>query len=291
MVGLDFKDSRWIVTTQRKGKEKTPVTAKAVILATGGFSANVAMRQKYDSKLDADIKTTANPQGRYFEGATGDGHTLAFALGAQSVAMENIVLLPYWGGRLLDYAGGEIYIDTLGRRFIDETGPTQEIARAISELPDRTFWVITDSQTAKGANFGTKLAMGGIHKSDSVAEMALAMGIAPSELQKTLDRFNQFVKAGNDDDFGRKILGMPIAKPPFYWGKETLLVHGTLGGVKTDTRSQVLKTDQSVIAGLYAAGEIVGGVWGHDRLGGTALMAGIVQGREAGRNAAAFAKK
>ena len=289
VVDLIPEEKYWQLTTHPKGKDEHTIVSKTVILATGGFSANVLMRQKYNDKLGATIMTTANPQGRFFEGATGDGHTMAFKLGAEPADMQNILLLPYWGGRLLDYAGGEVYVDTLGHRFFDETAPTQEIAKAVSKLPDKTFWVITDSQTVKGANFGTKLAMGGIHKSDSVAEMAVAMGVTPSELQKTLDRYNCFVKTGKDSDFGRKLFAQPIEKPPFYWGKETLLVHGTLGGVKTDTKAQVLKTDQTEIPGLYAAGEIVGGVWGHDRLGGTALMAGIVQGREAGKNATTFA--
>lgn len=289
VVELMPKGKYWQLTTRPKGKDKRTVTSKTVILATGGFSANVLMRQSYNNQLDATVMTTANPQGRFFEGATGDGHVMAFKLGAESIDMQNILLLPYWGGRLLDYAGGEVYVDTFGHRFFDETAPTQEIAKAVTKLPERTFWVITDSQTIKGANFGTKLAMGGIHKSDSVSEMAIAMGIVPAELQKTLERYNSFVKTGKDLDFGRKVFTQPIEKPPFYWGKERLLVHGTLGGVKTDTKAQVLRTDQTAIAGLYAAGEIVGGVWGHDRLGGTALMTGIVQGREAGKNAAALA--
>lgn len=290
VIDLQDQGGYWELTTSPKGRIDQTVFAKAVVLATGGFSANVKMRQEYDETLDASIMTTANPQGRFFEGAEGDGHLLAFNLGAQAVGMQNILLLPYWGGRLLDYAGGEIYVDTTGKRFTDETMATQAIAKVISELPDRTFWVITDSQTAKGANFGTKLAMGGIHKSDSVADMAVAMGIQPAELQKTLDRFNGFVKEGRDIDFGRTLLGQPIIKPPFYWGKERLLVHGTLGGVKTNTHAQVLRAGDSPIEGLFAAGELVGGIWGKDRLGGTALMAGVVQGREAGRNAARVAR-
>lgn len=276
----------WKVTTHPSGRAYSTVYAKSVVLATGGFTANVAMRMKYDARLDSSLSTTANPQGHFYDGADGDGHRMAFKLGAAAVKMQNIIVMPYWNGRLLDYAGGEIYVDSLGARFVDETSSHRTISEKILALPDRAFWVITDSKTHKGANFGTKLAMGGIHKSESIGEMAAEMGMPLKSLQKTIDEFNAAVRSGNDPKFGRTLFLQTLDTPPFYWGKETLFVHGTLGGVKTDLDCRVLTEDDEPIAGLYAAGEIVGGVWGKDRMGGCALTACVVQGRLAGRSAA-----
>ncbi len=286
VTALEKADGGWQVSFEAQGKRSVSVVSKTVVLATGGFSANLEMRQKYFPSVGEDVATTANPRGTFFEGAMGEGHMMARKLGAQLVNMNAVLYLPYWGGRLLDSVGGEIYTDMEGRRFIDETRPTRAIAEAVANLPERSFWVISDSQTAKGANFGLKLSMGGIHKSDTIEEMALGMNVAPAVLKKTLEDYNASVKAGKDVVFGRKILGLPLEKPPFYWGREKILIHGTLGGVKADPMSRVLDEKGQPIQGLFAAGEIVGGVWGHDRLGGAALTAGLVQGREAGKQAA-----
>lgn len=289
VTGLERQGAHWQLTVGGRRGQSSTVAAKTVVLATGGFSANAAMRSRYNPEIDETLATTANPQGRFFEGATGDGHRLASGLGAELVNMDAVLLLPYWGGRLLDFAGGELYIDANGQRFVNETLSTQAVAGAIAALPEKSFFVITDSQSDKGANFGTKLAMGGIHKSDTVDDMALAMGIAPAVLKATLARYNEAARTGRDPDFGRTLFSQTIDRPPFYWGREHLLVHGTLGGVRIDTACRVLKADGSAIAGLFAAGEVAGGIWGRDRMGGTALLTGLVQGRDAGRNAAALA--
>lgn len=286
VVDLRRRGSYWEVTTQPPGKAPATLYAKSVVLATGGFTANVSMRMQYDPRLDGTLSTTANPQGHFYDGATGDGHKMAFKLGAAAVKMQNMIVMPYWNGRLLDYAGGEIYVDASGSRFVDETSSHLTISEKILALPDKAFWVITDSKTHKGANFGTKLAMGGIHKSESIGEMAATMGIPPGALQKTIDEFNAAVRSGNDPKFGRTLFLQTMDTPPFYWGKETLFVHGTLGGVKTDLDCRVLTEDNEPIPGLFAAGEIVGGVWGKDRMGGCALTSCVVQGRLAGSAAA-----
>ena len=103
VMGVRVKD--------RNGK-LTDLEAKDVVIATGGFTANVAMRLKYDSRLDASLFTTANQTGRGFDGSTGDGILMAEKLGAQTVDMDAIQLIPLRGGRLLNYVGGDIYVDS-----------------------------------------------------------------------------------------------------------------------------------------------------------------------------------
>ena len=132
----------------REGKLED-LQAKDIVIATGGFTANVPMRLKYDERLDASLFTTANPTGRGFDGSTGDGILLAEKTGAQTVDMEAIQLIPLRGGRLLNYVGGDIFVDSSGKRFVDESKGLKAIEEAYLNLPDRVFWVITDSQSQK----------------------------------------------------------------------------------------------------------------------------------------------
>ena len=262
------------------------VQAPSIVLATGGFGANLALRMRYRPELDHEIPTTANPRGLAEDPATGDGLFLAQSLGAAWVDMDRIVMLSYWGGRMLDYIGAEIYVDSEGRRFVDETATTSKIAKAIAALAGRSMFVITDAKSDKGVNVGAKIAAGSIHRSDSVAEMAREMKVSAVQLQRTLDEFNKCAQDNKQDRFGRRTYLQTIDQPPFYWGQERLMVHATLGGLSTDAKARVQSESGSVIEGLFAAGEVAGGIWGSDRLGGTGLLQCLVQGKIAGIEAA-----
>lgn len=261
------------------------IRARSVVLATGGFGANLALRLRYNPGLDHEIPTTANPHGLLQDTATGDGLILAKELGAAWVNMDSIVLLSYWGGRMLDYIGAEIYVDGEGRRFVDETAPTSRIAEAIARLPSRSMYVITDAKSVKGVNVGAKITAGSIHRSASIKEMARGMNVPASELERTIENYNKHAEANVPDEFGRSVYAQSIDTPPFYWGMERLMIHTTLGGLRVDTTARVKRDDGSVIKGLYAAGEVAGGIWGRDRLGGTGLLQCLVLGREAGLSA------
>lgn len=149
-VSLIEKDSRVIgVKVKDRNGKLTDLEAKDVVIATGGFTANVPLRLKYDSRLDATLFTTANQTGRGFDGSTGDGILMAEKLGAQTVDMDAIQLIPLRGGRLLNYVGGDIFVDSQGKRFVDESKGVKAIGEAYLNLPDRVFWVISDSQSQK----------------------------------------------------------------------------------------------------------------------------------------------
>lgn len=111
------------------------------------------------------------------------------------------------------------------------------------------------------------------------------MGIPEEKLRKTLDEYNQSVEAGRDK-FGKTVFTQRIEKPPFYWGKENIYVHTSLDGLKTDEEARVLDKDGRVVLGLFAAGEVVGGIFGKDRIGGGSLANCLVMGRISGKNAA-----
>lgn len=269
-----------------KDGEGIGFAAPQVIIASGGFTGNVGLRMLYNPKLDASVRTTANPSGRTFESSNGNGIVMAQKIGADTVDMSYFELIPLQGGRILNYAGGDIYVNSAGQRFVDEALSADEVSRAYLELPDRVMWVITDAASKKNSRFESKLINGTVQSASSVKEMARKMGVPSSTLEETIARYNRFVEAGRDEDFGKTVFTQKIEKPPFYFGRESFDLHTSLGGIRINEKAEVLRSDGSVIEGLYAAGETAGGVHGKGRLGGNALTAAFVFGRIAGREAA-----
>ncbi len=276
----------WRLELSVEGGRTTEILSRSLVLATGGFTANTSIRLLYDPRFGARMQTTANPDGTLWDGATGDGIRIGLSAGATLAGMDNIIYLPYWGGRALDYAGAEIYINLKGERFVNESAPVNVIAQAITYEPEQEMWVITDAKSIKGANIGSKFATGRLHVSDSVADMAKAMGIPAEVLGRTMARYNRYARENRDPDFGKTTFAQTIDTPPFYWGREKLYVHCTLGGLVVDGSARVLDAQKNPIAGLFAAGEVAGGIFGADRLGGMSLAQAAVLGREAGRSAA-----
>ena len=275
-------DARWFATVQtRRGEQRC--RARKIVLTTGGFTANVERRRAILPMLSADIGTTANPDGSVWEGADGDGIDLACRVGGVFLTGYGLQLLPYWGGRLLDYAGGDIYVDAEGRRFVNEALPWTPIAEKIFQLPDKAFWVITDRQSVKGATLGLKLLNGAVRRADTIEEMALAMDVPVETLAKTLADYNAAARRGYDPLTGKRTFTQTIDRPPYYFGREHIYVHTTLDGIATDEHARVLDKAGASIPGLYAAGELAGGIFGRDRLGGAGLANCIVMGRVAGR--------
>ena len=263
-------------------------SGKATILATGGFTANVELRKKYDPRLGQEFPTTANPFGSTFDGATGDGLLMAQRIGAATKDAEYLQLIPFWGGRLLDYVGGDIYVNTVGKRFVNEGGSWKEVSEAILKQPEREIWAITDSQSQKGASLGIKLMNKVISKADSIEEMAVQMKVPKKILKETLETYNHYASEGKDPLFGKALFTQTIDRPPYYFGKEKLGVHFCCVGIKLNKNAEVVSTSGSILPGLYVCGEASGGPHGHDRMGGVALMSAFVFGRIAGKQASAF---
>lgn len=286
-VSLIEKDGQVIgVKVKDRNRKLIDLEAKDVVIATGGFTANVPMRLKYDRRLDATLFTTANQTGRGFDGSTGDGILMAEKLGAQTVDMDAIQLIPLRGGRLLNYVGGDIFVDREGKRFVDESKGVKAIGEAYLNLPDRVFWVITDSQSQKSLDLDAKLLSGTVRMADSVLEMAKKMHVSPKILQDTLDRYNRFAEQGEDKDFGKKIFTQKIDKPPFYFGREQFDIHYSCGGLKINKTCQVIGKADKPVPNLYAVGEVTGGIHGRDRLGGDSLISCFVFGKIAGEEIA-----
>ena len=127
---------------------------------------------------------------------------------------------------------------------------------------------------------------GYIYQANSLEDLAKQAGINPEGLVATVAHYNELVKAGKDTDFEKDELELTIGKAPFYCVPLSPTLHHTMGGLKINTEAQVINVDGKIIPGLYAAGEVTGGIHGSNRVGGNALTDGVVFGRIAGKNAA-----
>lgn len=284
VIALVPSDEGWSVLVTTPEGDKTFQT-KSLVFASGGTTANVFRRLAYDRRLGIHLKTSANPWGNNWDGAEGDALDIGEKLGLKLTYGNGYQIVPFWGGRVLDYAGGDIYLDAKGERFVDENLPWHKIVEIILEWPKTEFTVITDTQSEKGATLGVKLLSGIVKKAFSIREAASGMGISEKKLRETLDEYNKSVEAGRDK-FGKTVFTQKIEKPPFYWGKENIYVHTSLDGLQTDEEARVLDEKGRVVSGLFAAGEVVGGIFGKDRIGGGSLANCLVMGRISGKNAA-----
>lgn len=263
---------------------------KNVILATGGFGANVEMRQQYNTHwatLDASVPTTNHV------GATGDGIVMAEAVNANLVGMEWIQMLPTYGkGVFTAYIENQFYINKDGKRFVKEDGRRDELSKAVLEQKDAQIFIISDANTVKdgmtvnGVDVDKdRVDNTNVWKADTLEDLAKQIGVPYEALQASVDEFNNSVKT-NNDPYGRTVFDKEFGTAPFYAGLTNPMVHHTMGGVEINTSAQVLDKNGSPIPGLYAAGEVTGGIHGANRLGGNAIADITVFGRIAGQNAA-----
>lgn len=296
------KDGR-IVGVEATGPDggRVIVSAKkGVILASGGFGANVKMRMKYDTlwggKLDEKIGTTNSPA------IMGDGIVMAEKAGAKLIDMGYIQLLPVTdpqNGTVSGVCQGTaIYVNTDGRRFVNEMGRRDELSRAALAQKGGVFYrmctvansrVKPDGMTTMGQSIDTLIKAGKVVRGETVEELAQKTKIDPAVLRATFERFNDFCrKQSADPDFGRPSCApnIPMYEGPYYAELRTPSVHHTMGGVKIDPQTHVVGVDGKVIPGLYAAGEVTGGIHGTNRVGGNAITDCLSFGNLAGIEAA-----
>ncbi|MGI6034705.1 MAG: flavocytochrome c [Limnochordia bacterium] len=274
------------------GKEIEIRARRGVVLATGGFGANVELRMLHNPQLGPHIPTTNQP------GAMGDGIIMAQDVGAATRGMDFIQLLP-----LGDPATGElpgfitsapnevIYVNKQGKRFVNEGARRDVLVNALFEQEDSFMFMISDSQTVRDpAEFGMPLAtlleQGRVVKADTLTELAEKIGVPAQAFEETVRRYNESVINGVDPDFGKTLLEYTLDKPPFYASGRVPSVHHTMGGVAINTKAQVIDRRGDPIPGLYAAGEVTGGIHGTNRLGGNAIADIAVFGWIAGESAA-----
>lgn len=276
---------------------KVTVNAKnGVIIATGGFGANVEMRDQYNTlwpKL-TNIKTTNH------RGATGDGILMAEKANASIVQMENIQLLPMGdpvtgslSGNIEQGVENRIFVNAEGNRFVDEGARRDVMTKALMSQKDSMMWVIVDKHSYPTGdtvnNFNETIDSlvkeGRAYKADTLEDLAKQIGVDPENLVKSVEAFNASVE-GATDEFGRTLFMDKLDSAPYYAGKRVPTVHHTMGGIKITPETRVVDQNGEIIKGLFAAGEVTGGIHGSNRLGGNALADVHTFGRIAGATAA-----
>lgn len=305
-------DASGRVTGVKAVRHGQPVTVKAssVVLATGGFGANVKFRQEVNTGvwkevvLDNRIGTT-----NINKAAQGDGLVMAKKVGAELIGLSDIQLHPNGTpgtGLMQDIATSgrnRIFVNLNGDRFVSEGAARDTLCKAIFKQPEGTYWLIMNKlrypdetkPDKMGVTMKDMLALGRVKRADTLDELAKVINVPAANLKAAVAEYNKAAShqvekdkygfaATNTDD-------APMTEGPWYACRKVPTVHHTMGGVKIDTKAEVIGTNGKPIAGLFAAGEVTGGIHGANRLGGNAIADVYTFGRLAGASAAKYAAK
>ena len=266
------------------------VEAKAVVLATGGFGANLEMVASYKPELEGFMTTNA-------AGAQGQGIAMAQAVGAATVDMDQIQIHPtvQFDTAALITEGlrgdGAILVNAEGKRFTDEVGTRDVVSAAEIAQTGSYSWLVVDQAMVDASSvIAGYITKGLTVTGEDYAALAEAMGVDAETFTATMEAWNACVESKTDEEFGRTSFANPLNTAPYYAIKVTAGIHHTMGGLKINTATEVLTEAGEAIPGLYAAGEVTGGVHGANRLGGNAVADFIVFGRIAGTSAAEYAE-
>ena len=262
-------------------------------MATGGYAANAEMVREYladgvytKDNLPEDITSTNAP------GLTGEGILMAEDIGASVIDMEHIQLLPMPGNRFGPSINVEdsFFINKEGNRYVKEDGGRDELCLATFEQTDGKYYMINDSKvisddrlTLSGEKLDVLIDKGIVVEAETLEDLAKAIDVPAENLVATCEKFNEYVDKKEDPEFGRAVWGDKIDQGPFYATLRFPALHHTMGGLEINTKAQVLDANKEVIPGLFAAGEITGGIHGANRLGGNAIADIVVFGKIAGR--------
>jgi fumarate reductase flavoprotein subunit len=284
---LRNKDGR-VTGVQVEGKHRGlyVVEAKAVIVAAGGFSANAPMVESYRPEYKG-MSTSNQP------GATGDGMKFGEAAGGKLIDMKEIQIHPTiaYGSRILITeavrGNGAILVNKEGKRFVNELTTRDAASAAILQQQGKMAYLIIDEGIRKSLGqiegyFHLELVKEGA----TLKELAAAIGVPADNLEATVTNYNKAVESKNDTEFKRPDMPRSIKTPKFFAIGVQPGIHYTMGGLKIDEQTRVIDKDGKPIPGLYAAGEVTGGVHGANRLGGNSISETITFGRIAGASTA-----
>lgn len=288
---LLMKDNKVVgIEAEKNDGSKVIVHAKAVVLASGGFGANMKMVQKYNAywkHIDDDMPTTNSPA------ITGDGIGLGEEANADLIGMGFIQLMP-----VSDPKTGELFtglqtppenyimVNKDGKRFVNEFAERDTLAKA-AIANGGLFYLIADDKIKATAynttqeSIDAQVKAGTLYRANTLAELAKQIGIKPELLEETIRKYNSYVDKGKDLEFGKSAFNLKCEVAPFYATPRKPAIHHTMGGLKIDTKAHVIDKDDKVIKGLYAAGEVAGGIHAGNRLGGNSLADIFTFGRVA----------
>lgn len=297
-----FVNAKVTEITQQDGKvngvkvllnetEEKNITADAVVVTTGGYGSNMEMITEVRPDLDGYVTTNQ-------EGSTGDGIKMIEALGGTTVDMDQIQVHPtvqqdksYLIGEAVR-GEGAILINSEGKRFTNELDTRDKVTAAINALPEKAATLVFDSGVkARAKAIEQYEKMGFVIEADSIEALAEKLEVPADNLKATLDAWNANVNNKNDADFGRTTgMDNDLSTAPYYAIKIAPGIHYTMGGVNINTNTEVLNKDGEPITGLFAAGEVAGGLHGQNRIGGNSVAEIIIFGRQAGIKSAEFVK-
>lgn len=271
--------------------EEKKITAHAVVVATGGFGSNMDLITKARPDLDGYVTTNQ-------EGSTGDGITMIEALGGTSVDMDQIQVHPtvqqdksYLIGEAVR-GEGAILVSKDGKRFTNELDTRDKVTASITALPEKYATLVFDSGVKSRVKAIEQYdSMGFVITADTIEALAEKLEIPADNLKATIDTWNNSVSKKEDAEFGRTTgIENDFSTAPYHAIKIAPGIHYTMGGVKINTNTEVLNANGEPITGLFAAGEVTGGLHGQNRIGGNSVAEIIIFGRQAGIKSAEFVK-
>lgn len=298
---LITENGRVVGVEYEKAGKRVTLAADAVVIATGGFGAGGIMPGGILERIRPDLMHLPTTNGEH---CTGDGIEFAQAIGAATIDLEHVQVHPtglvqvddpdnkvkFLAAEALRGEGG-IIIDRDGNRFCNDLGTRDYVTSCMWKHDKAPYRLILNSAASNGIAWHCKHYVGRrvMRTFSSGAEIAKDSGIPLENLKKTFDEFNGYAK-NNNDPWGLKFFkSAPYSvNDSFHVAVITPVVHYTMGGLSINGKAQVLNEKEQPIPGLFAAGEVTGGVHGKNRLGGSALLECVVYGREAGKSAAEF---
>lgn len=304
---LIVKDGR--VVGVKAINKKRPVTVMAtngVIISTGGFGANVKFRQKVNTGIWKEaILDERIGCSNISVAAQGEGLPLAEKAGAELIGLADIQIHPNGTpgtGLMLDIktsGRNRLFINDNGDRFVNEGAARDVLSKAVFKQPHQEYWFVQNVlrypnemgiDPLSGRTMHDMLEQGNVKKAANLEELAKIMNVPLDHLKVSIEEYNQVaLHEVPQDKFGFKANhtdDRPMVDGPWYVAKKVPTIHHTMGGIRIDTGAHALTKDGKVIKGLYAAGEVTGGIHGENRLGSNAVADCMVFGRTAGRNAA-----
>ena len=274
----------------QKDNQTYTIKAKAVIIATGGFGANSKMVESYVPSL-VGFGTTNH------KGATGDAFAWIEKFDGQLTQMDQIqthpTVVPSNGVMITEAVrgNGAIMVNREGKRFGTEMATRDVMSANVLAQTGKTAYLVFDTSVRKSLKaIEGYIKKGLLTEGQTPDELGEKLGMPTGSLAATISNYNTYVINGSDPEFGRKASEMPrsLSEGPYFAVEVGPAIHHTMGGIKINTQAEVLNSKNQVIPGLYAAGEVTGGVHGGNRLGGNAVADICVFGKIAADSAVEF---
>ncbi|OTB05122.1 hypothetical protein M426DRAFT_320177 [Hypoxylon sp. CI-4A] len=302
VTGLNKDGNKVTGVTYESGGESSTVEGP-VILATGGYAADFSENSLLKQHRP-DTYGLATTNGSH---ATGDGQKMVMAIGGNGIDMDKVQVHPtglvdpkdpgskwkFLAAEALRGEGG-LLLNADGDRFCDELGHRDYVSGMMWKEKDKGKFpirLILNSKASNTLDFHTRHYSGrGLMKKMSGKELAKEIGCSPEHLQKTFTTYNAIAEGKQKDPWGKKFFhNLPLdVNDTFHVSLMEPVLHFTMGGIEINDKAQVLNKEQKPFEGLFACGELAGGVHGANRLGGSSLLGCVVYGRVAGDTASNY---